>query len=89
MLRSVAIALDVGILTVSVGPASLALQPFVVYSNCSELLKDYPNGVAKSPRAANLAVENGNKRPAVSRKVYKENVKSDRDRDEVACEQSA
>ena len=66
-----------------------AVEPGKRYANCSALLKDYPTGVAKNRKAANRAVRAGNKRPAVNRSVYRQNRKSDRDKDKVACEQSS
>lgn len=75
-------------LGLSVGSASAAPAP-KAYTNCTALNKVYPNGVAKTKKAAVKAVKNGAKRPAVSKKVYLLNIKSDRDRDLVACEKSA
>lgn len=50
------------------------------FKNCTELHKVYPRGVAKSAKAA------GHTGAAVNAKVYAENIKSDRDKDGVACE---
>ena len=57
-----------------------AAPPSKAYKNCTELRKVYPAGVAKSAKAA------GTTGAAVNPKVYKENAKSDRDNDGVACE---
>jgi len=60
------------------------------YSNCDQLLKKYPNGVADSKRAAAKAVKSGNVRPKVSASLYKSNSKRlDTDKDGVMCEQRA
>jgi len=69
-------------------PPATAIESAKRYPNCAALLKDYPTGVAKNRKAANRAVRAGNKRPAVNRSVYRQNRKSDRDKDKVACEQS-
>lgn len=50
------------------------------FKNCTELHKVYPWGVAKSAKAA------GYTGATVNSKVYAENIKSDRDKDGVACE---
>jgi hypothetical protein len=69
-------------------PPATAIESAKRYPNCTALLKDYPTGVAKNRKAANRAVRAGNRRPAVNRSVYRQNRKSDRDKDKVACEQS-
>lgn len=66
-----------------------AAQPAKRFANCAALTKIYPSGVAKSSRAANRAVRGGMERPKVNSKVYWQNSRSDRDKDGVACEQSA
>lgn len=60
--------------------AVMAQTPSKVFKNCTELRKVYPKGVAKSTRTA------GNTGATVNSKVYMENIKSDRDRDGIACE---
>ena len=70
-------------------PPATAIESAKRYPNCAALLKDYPTGVAKNRKAANRAVRAGNKRPAVNRSVYRQNRKSDRDKDKVACAQSS
>jgi hypothetical protein len=58
----------------------VAAPPAKAFKNCTELRKVYPAGVAKSAKAA------GATGAVVNSKVYKENAKSDRDNDGVACE---
>jgi hypothetical protein len=58
------------------------MTPLKKFKNCTALRKVYPKGVALSAKAA------GQSGAAVNAKVYKENVKSDRDKDGVACELS-
>ena len=51
------------------------------YKSCAELLKDFPNGVAKNAGSI------GSTYATVNAAVYKLNYKNlDRDRDGVACE---
>lgn len=60
------------------------------FSSCTALTKVYPDGVAKSRKAAKRQVRQGNSRPAFgprARKVYWANrANLDRDRDGTACE---
>ena len=71
-------------------PVAASAAPMTRYSNCAALLKDYPNGVANNKRSAARAVAVGKRRPAVRPKIYRENAsRLDRDRDGVACQQSA
>ena len=59
------------------------------YANCDALLKAYPNGVAKSPKARRTAVREGFAKPEVSKTLYKANgARLDRDKDGVMCEQA-
>ena len=54
------------------------------FKNCTELNKVYPGGVAKQG-----AVNKGGatkKEPIVDANLYKANIKSDRDKDGIACE---
>lgn len=57
----------------------------VKYSNCTQLNKDYPGGVAKSKISRNKG-GNTKKTPTVNAKVYAENSSKDRDKDGIACE---
>ena len=55
------------------------------FSNCTELNKTYKGGVAK---AANIKNKGGKTKftPFVSKEIYEANIKSDRDKDGIACE---
>lgn len=55
------------------------------FKNCTELNKTYKGGVAK---AANTKNKGGATKytPFVSKEIYDANVKSDRDKDGIACE---
>ena len=57
----------------------------VEYKNCSELNAVYKGGVAK---AANIKNKGGKTKyqPFTSAELYKLNIKSDRDKDGIACE---
>lgn len=52
------------------------------FKNCSALNKIYPNGVAKSAAAANKQ----KKLPKVSKSIYSQHLKMDRDKDGTICE---
>ena len=83
----VAIA-SLGLIAGLATPAQAAQSSAKSYSNCDQLLKKYPNGVAKSKSAAAKAVKSGNARPKISASLYKTNGKRlDRDKDGVMCEQ--
>lgn len=91
MVRRVAVvAAVVGVLGGAVSvPASATTPSITQFSSCESLLVEYPNGVAKSKKAANEAVRNGQARPKVSKSLYKKNgARLDRDKDGVMCEQS-
>lgn len=60
--------------------AAMAQTPSKAFKNCTELRKVYPKGVAKSTKAADKTGA------TVNSKVYMENIKSDRDKDGIACE---
>jgi len=89
---AVAVAGSVALVGVEVGQSS-AVVPAAKYRYCKNLLKDWPNGVAKNKMAANRAVREGFYRPASSakaRKVYRDHHSNlDRDDDGTACEQTA
>jgi len=55
-----------------------------VFKNCTELNKVYPGGVAK-PGAVNKGGATKNE-PTIDAALYKANIKSDRDKDGIACE---
>ena len=71
-----------GVSTVSPTSAVAAAKTF---KNCTELNKTYKGGVAK---AANIKNKGGKTKyaPFVSKEIYDANVKSDRDKDGIACE---
>ena len=71
-----------GLSTVSPDSADAAAKTF---KNCTELNKTYKGGVAK---AANIKNKGGATKytPFVSKEIYEANVKSDRDKDGIACE---
>lgn len=52
------------------------------FKNCTALNKKYPYGVAKSAAAAAKQKTT----PTVSAKIYKANIKMDRDKDGTVCE---
>jgi len=54
------------------------------FKNCTELNKVYPGGVAK-PGAVNKGGKTKNQ-PTINAALYKANIKSDRDKDGIACE---
>jgi hypothetical protein len=54
------------------------------FKNCTELNKVYPGGVAK-PGAINKGGAT-KKEPFTDAALYKANIKSDRDKDGIACE---
>jgi hypothetical protein len=86
--RAAVIAVALFALT-AVGFAPAHAQPLKRYANCTALNRTYPAGVAKSSAAADRAVRGGMRRPRVSASTYADNRGSDRDKDGVACEQSA
>lgn len=55
------------------------------FSNCTDLNKVYPGGVAKSSKSVNKGGKI-KKTPTVNAKVYAENSSKDRDKDGIACE---
>jgi hypothetical protein len=54
------------------------------FKNCTELNNVYPGGVAK-PGAVNKGGATKNE-PYIDAALYKANIKSDRDKDGIACE---
>ena len=80
MRRVIAISITILAFMTSTSNLASAAHPNKIYKNCTELRKAYPNGVAKSAKAA------GTTSAFVNAKIYKENIKSDRDKDGIACE---
>jgi hypothetical protein len=71
----------------NVSTSAATLATTTKYTSCANLLKKYPNGVAKNKAAANRAVKEGFTKPKVSSKIYKVNsARLDRDKDGVMCE---
>ncbi len=81
MKRFVVILLSVSLTTTFTTHSNAATKKF---KNCTELNKVYPGGVAK-PGAVNKggAIK---KEPFIDAALYKANIKSDRDKDGIACE---
>jgi hypothetical protein len=76
MKRSIALTiLLAAVMTPSVASAA-------TFKNCTAVNKKYPNGVARSSAAAKMQ----KKLPKVSAKIYRDNVKMDRDKDGTICE---
>ncbi|QUG41331.1 excalibur calcium-binding domain-containing protein [Psychrobacillus sp. INOP01] len=71
-----------GVSTISPTVTDAAAKSF---KNCTELNKTYQGGVAK---AANIKNKGGKTKytPFVSKEIYDANIKSDRDKDGIACE---
>lgn len=74
--------LVLGVSTISPTETDAAAKKF---NNCTELNKTYKGGVAK---AANIKNKGGKTKftPFVSKEIYDANIKSDRDKDGIACE---
>ena len=51
------------------GPAHSAQMTAKKFSSCADVLKNYPNGVAKDKKARNKAVKGGFAKPKVSKTV--------------------
>jgi hypothetical protein len=70
------------------GPAQSSQVTAKKYSSCADMLKKYPNGVAKNKKARNKAVESGLSAPKVSKKVYKKNSdRLDKNNNGIVCGQ--
>jgi len=66
----------------SVSSTSIPSASVVDYRNCTQLRKAYPNGIAKSKKAAAKQKQ----APMVSPALYKAHIKLDRDKDGTICE---
>ena len=53
------------------GPAHSAQMTAKKFSSCADMLKKYPNGVAKDKKAKNKAIKGGFAKPKVSKGLYK------------------
>ena len=70
------------------GPAHSAQVTAKKYSSCADMLKKYPNGVAKNKKVQNKALKSGLLKPKVSKGLYKKNSKRlDKNDDGIICEQ--
>lgn len=87
--KILAAVLAASIAVVLTGSAANAAPKPAKFKNCTALNKAYPTGVAQSKAAADVAVAGGSARPAVSAGTYALNKGMDRDKDLVACEQTA
>jgi hypothetical protein len=83
----VALAIGAGL---AVPPAADAASKARTFTNCTEMHKTYKGGVAKKgavdKNSAGRPVKQHKYLPKVSDALYRANVKSDRDKDGVACE---
>ena len=69
-------------------PAHSAQMTAKKFSSCADMLKKYPNGVAKDKKARNKAVKGGFAKPKVSKTVYKKNRdRLDKNNDGIICGQ--
>ncbi|MDE1047679.1 MAG: excalibur calcium-binding domain-containing protein [Candidatus Nanopelagicales bacterium] len=70
------------------GPAQSSQVTAKKYSSCADVLKKYPNGVAKNKKARNEALKGGFVKPKVSKVLYKKNSKRlDKNNDGIICRQ--
>jgi hypothetical protein len=72
------------IVVIASTPSTQANAAAKKFKNCTELNKVYPGGVAK-PGAVNKGGAT-KKEPFIDAALYKANIKSDRDKDGIACE---
>lgn len=71
-------------------PASAEPHDTRAFGSCKPMNDEYAGGVARTQRAADRAVRQGNLRPIVCPKAYAENRgRLDPNRDGVVCEQPA
>jgi hypothetical protein len=84
MKRIFSVLLVVVVVVVAVAPITQANAAAKKFKNCTELNKVYPGGVAK-PGAINKGGAT-KKQPIIDAALYKANIKSDRDKDGIACE---
>jgi len=55
-------------------------------STCNQLWTQYPDGIAKSKKAANRAVRQGYRKPFVCKRVYLQLKRLDNNRNKSICE---
>ena len=82
MKKLVVIAMSTLCLSMTTTHNVYASKPFSKFTNCTELRKTFPKGVAKDKKSA---CQTG---ATVNKKVYQKNIGSDRDKDGIACELS-
>ncbi|EPD52259.1 hypothetical protein HMPREF1210_01612 [Paenisporosarcina sp. HGH0030] len=86
--RITSLLLSVALIGGMVGHTQVEAAPKVTlkeYSNCKEINKIYPGGIARSSTVKNKGGATKYK-PFVNQKLYDLNTKSDRDNDLIACE---
>lgn len=66
-------------------PADAAGTKVKTFANCKEINKVYAGGIARSSKAVNKGGKTKYK-PFASQALYDANKKSDRDKDNIACE---
>lgn len=81
MRKVIASLVCIALISSTVLPAKAAAKKF---KNCTELNKVHPGGVAK-PGAVNKGGAT-KKEPIIDAALYQANIKSDRDKDGIACE---
>ncbi|WP_410513136.1 excalibur calcium-binding domain-containing protein [Paenibacillus sp. BR2-3] len=84
MKKILTITLSLGLLLGASGLAE-AKSNVKTYKNCTELNRVYKGGVAQSSSVKNKGGKTKYK-PFVSKELYNANIKSDRDKDLIACE---
>lgn len=73
--------------TALVTPAAVAEDTMArATSSCAQLHADYPNGIAKSNKAAKAAVKAGYRKPFVCKRVYLRLQALDTNRNRSVCE---
>ncbi len=55
-------------------------------STCAQVRADYPNGIAKTKAAARAAVRAGYRKPFVCKRVYRDLMRLDGNRNKALCE---
>lgn len=86
--KSVVAIISFFILAGIAAPAQASQGAVKKYSSCADLVKKYPNGVAKDNKARDKAVKGGFAKPKVSKSLYKKNSgRLDRNNGGVMCGQ--
>ena len=88
MKKIVIAVISLFILTGIAAPAHALKGAAKKYPSCADLLKKYPNGVAKNKKARDRAVKGSFVKPKVSKVLYKKNSKRlDKNNDGIICRQ--